>query len=507
PPNWSKDVRWLVPPDSITVSSHSSNTFLQGIELIQVEHEPASRNTRTSIKRRTTIGRNHSISHRMSAVWEEEEDLPEGDQDSQRPRTVSAAGNANPRRPKGRDRMSHSSSTTTTHSRTVSLPTPLSVSAGSMDASTGYTTLTLPRASYVPSKKPGRVTGNVDLTRSGIAQTTMSTVSIARRKPHNKTKTPHRLREDVFTHLTFTSHMPPPSKVHSQQVLVKVWAVGLDRLDALLFADRAERNDGFGYIPGRSFVGRALECGWDVNGISKGDWVYGLLQVKKAGALAEFILVDRRHIHRAPRQSPTFTQEHLTLLSLSGVAAHRAVRTLSHLPPASRVFVLNAHAGPGLLATQLLAARGIAVTAHVPGGWGSGCERRARLAGAAEVRCGEIGEVVEGLETEKFDAVVDTVGGKNVWDMCRRVLCLSGQFTTLHGDTPHLPLPPPKAHFKSNMRSLRRAFLKQAGYQWVTPAADVDASGEDIRDSLAAVGGLAEEGVLRPFVWEGQILP
>jgi len=57
------------------------------------------------------------------------------------------------------------------------------------------------------------------------------------------------------------------------------------------------------------------------------------------------------------------------------------------------------------------------------------------------------------------------------------------------------------------MRSLRRAFLKQAGYQWVTPAADVDASGEDVRDSLAAVGRLAEEGMLRPFIWEGLMSP
>ena len=38
-----------------------------------------------------------------------------------------------------------------------------------------------------------------------------------------------------------------------------------------------------GYIPGRSFVGRVLECGWDVRDevVRKGEWVVGLLDVKR----------------------------------------------------------------------------------------------------------------------------------------------------------------------------------------------------------------------------------
>ena len=42
-----------------------------------------------------------------------------------------------------------------------------------------------------------------------------------------------------------------------------------------------------GYIPGRSFVGRVLECGWDVKDevVRKGEWVVGLLDVKKVSML------------------------------------------------------------------------------------------------------------------------------------------------------------------------------------------------------------------------------
>lgn len=54
------------------------------------------------------------------------------------------------------------------------------------------------------------------------------------------------------------------------------------------------------------------------------------------------------------------------------------------------------------------------------------------------------------------------------------------------------------------MRSLRRAFVKMdrksVGYQWVSPAADVDSGGEGVRDSLAAVVRLAMEGVVLPYV-------
>ena len=41
-----------------------------------------------------------------------------------------------------------------------------------------------------------------------------------------------------------------------------------------------------GYIPGRSFVGRVLECGWEVREqvVRKGEWVVGLLDVRKVSS-------------------------------------------------------------------------------------------------------------------------------------------------------------------------------------------------------------------------------
>jgi hypothetical protein len=46
---------------------------------------------------------------------------------------------------------------------------------------------------------------------------------------------------------------------------------------------RATHRAEVGYIPGRSFVGRVLESGWDVTDeeVKKGEWVVGLLDIKK----------------------------------------------------------------------------------------------------------------------------------------------------------------------------------------------------------------------------------
>ena len=47
-------------------------------------------------------------------------------------------------------------------------------------------------------------------------------------------------------------------------------------------ADRS-KSTGNGFIPGRSVVGRVIECGWEVKAdvCRKGEWVVGLLEVKK----------------------------------------------------------------------------------------------------------------------------------------------------------------------------------------------------------------------------------
>jgi hypothetical protein len=241
----------------------------------------------------------------------------------------------------------------TTSSRTVTLPTPLPVSSSASTSThaqnlpssgtPGFTSLVLPRAAYSGSSKSKARSklgfgfgvlggGEVDLTKGGMAQTTMATVEVVRgiakastsnsaktvrRKvlpmsftmPSFMGKSPSRKGKEKAVDespLTFTSWRKPPGYVGATGVLVQVWAVAVDGVDHTLVRGawpspplpnsriKGGSKDGestkkadVGFVPGRSFVGRVLECGWEVREdiMKKGDWVVGLLDVKKVCVL------------------------------------------------------------------------------------------------------------------------------------------------------------------------------------------------------------------------------
>ncbi|KAJ7667543.1 hypothetical protein DFH06DRAFT_983356 [Mycena polygramma] len=484
--------------------------------------------------------------------------------------------------------------------------------------------------------------------------------------------------------LGFTNYRTPPRAVPKASVLVQVWAVGLDAVDLRLLGvhtpvrtgpdltrsrtqsfgrfmgrtiSRRSTSDGasitdkeptqpaphVGFIPGRSFVGRVLECGWEVRDevVRRGEWVVGLLDIRKSGALAEFITVDRHRIVRVPHPhmvpssppSPTSPQKRmrsappvppppptldlaeLALLPLAGVAALRAVRTLAgayqgtgndagrwkeavtpegdiadpfNTPgprrPASikstsgaggaggrRALVLHGHAGTGGLVARILVRRGWRVCVHAPGSLAPLSEHdndpddaeeeerdrehmrsvqaRARAWGGDGGR-GAAVRAIERLigDGDEFDAVIDCVGGREVWEAGERLLARGDaangrgkrkQFTTTVGDCPARPVPTAKDNFRAGLRALKGASAsvsapkekekeekakksrfrskskssssgKNGGggghvvsYAWVSAAQDVDWEGEDVRDSLGGVVRMALEEGVRPVVEEG----
>ena len=78
----------------------------------------------------------------------------------------------------------------------------------------------------------------------------------------------------------YTPVAKPPQKLRSDEILVQVFACAIDVWDRARVRTLVERGDGFGYIPGRSFCGKALECGIDVSRIRRGDFVYGLQDLR-----------------------------------------------------------------------------------------------------------------------------------------------------------------------------------------------------------------------------------
>ncbi|KAH7875952.1 uncharacterized protein C8R40DRAFT_1264914 [Lentinula edodes] len=469
--DWAKDVRWLAPPSAKLSTKRKSkpsannNTVASTSYYIAqlppkiVPQPPLPRpRPRPKIRSKSVgITAHYSIMSSMTALLEEEDEDRESAHHpsqgslrsaaavaaspSERLRTHSTSSSARPRPSNSLRRQNNLSTKPLSRRKSRSLEhlppitsarrlLPDSVHSLSSFASStsyvpsipssgtpGYTSLTLPRAPQPaftpnPSKRVsvvGGADGKIDLTRSGIAQTTMATVEVTKGLAGNMksgvfglgnllnrarsrsvsaakgsvtvspldelgTTASSRFRSGkagVDAVLNFTSYRRPPDYIPGGGVLVQVWAVAVDGIDAKLAGvvhSRVEegRNPRFnipsqrtsekegtkntssstrpslfrsvsarkhkrsesdnnslgrkssvgvhsidpdvGYIPGRSFVGRVLECGWDVSEdvVRKGEWVVGLLDVRKCGALQEFIVADRHRVHRIPHPTIPF---------------------------------------------------------------------------------------------------------------------------------------------------------------------------------------------------------
>ncbi|KAJ3889205.1 hypothetical protein GG344DRAFT_52108 [Lentinula edodes] len=808
--DWAKDVRWLAPPSAKLSTKRKSkpsannNTVASTSYYIAqlppkiVPQPPLPRpRPRPKIRSKSVgITAHYSIMSSMTALLEEEDEDRESAHHpsqgslrsaaavaaspSERLRTHSTSSSARPRPSSSLRRQNNLSTKPLSRRKSRSLehlppitsarrPLPDSVHSLSSFASStsyapsipssgtpGYTSLTLPRAPQPaftpnPSKRVsviGGADGKIDLTRSGIAQTTMATVEVTKGLAGNMKSGVFGLgnllnrarsrsvsaakgsataspldqlgtiassrfqsgKAGVDAGLNFTSYRRPPDYIPGGGVLVQVWAVAVDGIDAKLAgvvhsrveegrnprynipSRRTSEKEGtkntssstrpslfrsvsarkhkrsesdnnslgrkssvgvhsidpdVGYIPGRSFVGRVLECGWDVSEdvVRKGEWVVGLLDVRKCGALQEFIVADRHRVHRIPHPTIPFVSplvdsvsefsetpspptrgakhshhqasststsgSHLSphsqyaLLPLCGIFAYRAVRTLAYafgkpLPSSAepgnfspsprrineheegsrrrRALVLRGHDGVGAMAVQMLVKRGWRVCVHasflrdselVEEGsreervYMESVERRVRRWGAEEVVFDDGGgsdpegggggcedgvaavvRVIERLveDGDVFDAVLDTVGGKEIWEASERLLRNTGnndasplpgnqshpggtgQFTTLVGDTPSRPIPTASDHFRAGLRSMKNTHNAtttkdgsngspvkkgangngKVGYAWVSVAQDVDWEGEDIRDSLGAVVKMAMNEGVRPWVGESE---
>jgi len=247
--------------------------------------------------------------------------------------------------------------------------------------------------------------------------------------------------------VSLTSHTPTPCKIQTNQVLVRVCCVALEGLDILLTREKSKNVDGYGFIPGRGFCGRVVEAGSGVLNLRKGDWVMGLLDVAKVraplwnwdsihsyayqcGALSEFVIVDKRRTAHCPPPTVSLTAEHLSVLAVCGVAAYRATSTLPGPLRESRILVLQAHDGAGALVAQQLVASGARVTVQI-----DSVEFIEKLRGLKleAIKIGAPLAVLRALGNQDeagsgaFDAVIDTVGGKEVWESCKAVFGSTGQ--------------------------------------------------------------------------------
>lgn len=414
--DWAKDVRWLAPPSSTKKKPKSTSYYVSAqlppkiIPLPPPQPHPGPRPRSRPKSRSKSVGKVNRCMNMGALVEEEDEDRESAHRTSQgslrsseRAKADSLTSNSLKRqnnrpshlgRRKSRSledlkniRTRDSSSVSTLYPSSTSY-TPSIPSSGTP----GFTSLTLPRApqpaTLLNNKRIsvlGGSGGKIDLTKSGMAQTTMATVEVTKGLAGNSKNSGvfgflSRARsrsvsaakakpvgsgngDGTDAVLSFTSYRRPPDYVPDGSVLVQVWAVGVDGIDAKLAGvvfnsnsrgkpsklrsnsdgdtrvssppsksglfrsvsvksnksnhhrSRSESDDNsrfgrsagsgrsgiepdVGYIPGRSFVGRVLECGWDVKDelVRKGEWVVGLLDVKKVSHAALFFLMFKPYL-------------------------------------------------------------------------------------------------------------------------------------------------------------------------------------------------------------------
>jgi NADPH:quinone reductase-like Zn-dependent oxidoreductase len=141
----------------------------------------------------------------------------------------------------------------------------------------------------------------------------------------------------------------------------------------------------------------------------------------QSGTLAEFIVVDRRRLARTPVGS-YLSLEQQACLPLLGVFAHRACMGITR---GQRALIMNAHEGVGALVCQELSQLGAHVVAQVPVDVESS-EDDAWDNGAREVVADDPVIMLNGQHESGFEIVLDTSGGRRIYDAARRVLRTNG---------------------------------------------------------------------------------
>lgn len=259
------------------------------------------------------------------------------------------------------------------------------------------------------------------------------------------------------------------------------------------------------FIPGRSFVGKVLEVGLGVKRLKKGDLVYGLQDLKKSGALAQQMVVDKDLVAVAPVH-PNLSMEQIACLPALGVPSYFVMSTIcAGLPKGSKILILNGHKGLGAMMCELVRYfrpnRDLWVTCHIPTIATSVEEigitiARCELRGAREVMVEDsILSSLNSIHESSYDVVIDTIGGRRIYDASRRILHHEGMFITCVGD--RLRMKNLKDKVRTNFRSLRRTFIKKdqkkIGYWCLSPETEYDGQRQTIREGLDEIRKIIED--------------
>ncbi|KAF3701528.1 Reticulon-4-interacting protein 1 -like protein, mitochondrial Precursor [Channa argus] len=223
--------------------------------------------------------------------------------------------------------------------------------------------------------------------------------------------------------LRFTKNASFPVINYPNEVIVKVFAAGLNPLDvsmrggygaATMSAKRDPLNikqsgNEFPLILGRDVSGVIMECGLDVKYFRERDEVWAAIPPWKQGSLAEFVLLSANEVSHKPKSLSHMEAAAIPYVATTAWSALVNTGGLSKDNCAKkRILILGGSGGVGTFAIQMLKAWG----AHVTVTCSQNAEQFLRGLGADHVVDYTAGPVEEPLSAlEKFDLILDNVGG------------------------------------------------------------------------------------------------
>ncbi|XP_029973123.1 NAD(P)H oxidoreductase RTN4IP1, mitochondrial isoform X2 [Salarias fasciatus] len=223
--------------------------------------------------------------------------------------------------------------------------------------------------------------------------------------------------------LRFTRNASFPTINYPNEVIIKVFAAGLNPLDVGMRAGYGsatmsmqrdplgmnQSGSEFPLILGRDVSGVVMECGLDVKYFRERDEVWAAIPPWKQGSLAEFVVLSANEISLKPK---SLSHTEAAALPYVAATAWSALVNTGGLNKDNctnkRVLILGGSGGVGTFAIQMLKAWG----AHVTVSCSLNAERFVRELGADHTVDYTAGPVEEPLRAlQKFDLILDNVGG------------------------------------------------------------------------------------------------
>lgn len=190
----------------------------------------------------------------------------------------------------------------------------------------------------------------------------------------------------------------------ADELLVRVGAIGVNRVDAMQRSGAYAPPPGAGDILGVEFAGEVVEAGVKAGDFKAGDRVFGLVA---AGAYAEYAVIHHRHAVRTP---VGWDDVKAAAVIETFSTAHETLFELGRLTAGERVLIHAAGSAVGTSAIQMAAHRGATVVGTAGADYKIEGARKLGATHVIDYKNADFADEILRLYPDGIDQVEDFVG-------------------------------------------------------------------------------------------------